>query len=120
MVAYYRAPGPRLGLPRQWLANEGIHWTAFVELARNEGLEPVRIPYYNWTSASLEMALKTHGPIWAAGLWNGFHHVIVLTGVEGDRIYANDPDGPKRLEETLDWFNKYLAWRTPNCMMYHP
>src|SRR5439155_19894244 len=33
MVAYYRRPGPRLGLPDKWIANQGVALADFSRLA---------------------------------------------------------------------------------------
>jgi hypothetical protein len=120
MVAYYRAPGPRLGLPKKWLANKGISPSDFIDLAKNEGLKPIKLPTPKWTPKNAEANLSTHGALWCAGYWYGVPHVIVLTGVEGSTLYINDPDGPARREETVDWFNAKLAWNVANCVMYHP
>ncbi|MFZ2146902.1 MAG: papain-like cysteine protease family protein [Sedimentisphaerales bacterium] len=120
MVAYYRAPGPRLGLPTEWNADTGLFPADFVRLAANEGLRPIRLPTPHWTPGNTEANLAIHGPLWCAGYWYGFPHVIVLTGVNGNTVYVNDPDGPRRREGTLDWFNARLASNIANCVMYQP
>ena len=128
MLAYYRAPGPRLGLPKAWQADRGIQASAWGRLARTEGLVPVPKPsnrhqadkfvLYRW--------LLDYGPIWCAGDWFGFGHVIVLTGIEADTIYLNDPDdgvgGPNGSVKTntVAWFNSHLYWSVENCLLYKP
>jgi len=128
MVAYFRAPGPRLGLPGKWKANKGITPDDFVRLAQVEGLQKVRLPsgthavdkfgIYRW--------LLDHGPLWCAGYWYGVGHIIVLTGIAGDTIHFNDPDDQKggdegrRATESVAWFNEKLAWDVPGCLMFKP
>ena len=120
MVAYYRAPGPRLGLPDLWLKDDGLSSADFVGLAANEGLHPIRLPTPRWTPGNTEANLAIHGPLWCAGCWYGVPHIIVLTGVDGNTVYINDPDGPRRREGTLDWFNEKLDSHIANCVMYQP
>lgn len=121
MVAYYRAPGPRLGLPEKWVLNQGITQSSFAQLAANEGLKGVLNPAGDLTSQQLEVLLRNHGPIWCAGHWYGFGHVVVLTGVDGDTVFINDPDGPRAKTGTRSWFNEKLGKGIWNpCMMYMP
>lgn len=120
MVAYYRRAGPRLGLPDKWVANTGIDIPDFIQLAQNEGLKPVRRPGGNWSSGALEASLAVHGPIWCAGHWDGFPHIVVLTGVDGNQVFINDPAGPRRRTESLGWFNTRLDKHVPNCMLFMP
>ena len=120
MVAYYRRPGPRLGLPKKWEANQGLQVNQFILLAEAEGLRPAKSPSGNLTAQQLEVLLRNCGPIWCAGSWDGVGHVVVLTGVDGQTVYINDPSPYKKArKETLDWFNQKL-WRFPKCMMYMP
>ena len=120
MVAYFRRPGPRLGLPAKWVANQGIGVSDFVRLAQVEGLKSLVTPARILTSQQLEVLLQNNGPIWCAGLWDGVGHVVVLTGIDGQTVYINDPNPAKKARiETLAWFNQKLA-RVPNCMMYMP
>lgn len=121
MVAYFREAGPRLGLPDKWNANNGINLNDFIRLAKVEGLLPIMSPTSNLTEQQLEVILKNNGPIWSAGKWDGFPHIVVLTGVEAGKVYINDPSPVKgRRIETLDWFNQKLDNHVPNCMMYKP
>ncbi len=121
MVAYYFAPGPRLGLPAQWAANNGINPTLgdFAALARNEDLTPVAAPERVWGEKNLERLLRDYGPIWSAGYWYGVPHIVVLTGVDDTKVYINDPDGAKAKNGTLAWFNQKLAKKFPDCMLRH-
>jgi len=120
MVAYFRVAGPRLGLPAKWVANEGIGLADFVRLAQTEGLKSILTPASNLTSQQLEVILRNNGPIWCAGHWDGVPHIVVLTGVDGQKVYINDPNPAKRARvETLAWFNQKLH-RGQNCMMYMP
>lgn len=120
MVCYYREAGPRLGLPDKWTANTGITPTDFVDLAKNEGLEPIKSPIAQWSSVDIYLLLRQAGPLWCAGYWFGPGHIIVLAGVDGDKIYFNDPDGPKKKTGTIDWFNSKLAWNVKDPVMYKP
>jgi ABC-type bacteriocin/lantibiotic exporter with double-glycine peptidase domain len=108
MVAYFRVAGPRLGLPAKWVSNQA------------EGLKSILTPASNLTSQQLEVILRNNGPIWCAGYWDGVPHIVVLTGVDGQKVYINDPNPAKRARvETLAWFNQKLH-RGQNCMMYMP
>src|SRR5271155_531066 len=120
MVAYFRRPGPRLGLPDKWIPNRGIGLADFIRLGQAEGLKTVLTPTGNLTSQQLETLLRNCGPIWSAGRWDGVPHIVVLTGIDGSTVYINDPNPAKRARvETLEWFNQKLD-RVPNCMMYMP
>jgi len=118
MVAYFRRPGPRLGLPDRWVPNQGIGLADFARLAKAEGLKALQTPIGKLTYQQIEVLLRNFGPIWCAGRWDGVPHIIVLTGIDGANLYINDPNPAKRARvETLDWFNQKLD-RVPNCMMY--
>ncbi len=121
MVAYYRRPGPRLGLPAKWQANRGIGPTDFVALAKAEGLSVVPIPPGPLKEVQLGMFLRNYGPIWCAGQWDGVKHIVVLTGVDGDKVFINDPNPAKGArQETVSWFNTKLDRKVAGCMMYMP
>ncbi len=120
MVAYFREAGPRLGIPEKWAANNGINLVDFITLAKTEGLLSLMTPAQDLTSQQLEVILSNNGPIWCAGKWDGFPHIVVLTGVDGNTVYINDPNPAKqRRMETLAWFNQKLD-KIPNCMMFKP
>lgn len=124
MIAWYRKPGPRIGLPDIWARNTGITGEQFIELAKAEGMKSCSDPPYPWdydvTTKELERLLRQYGPIWCAGVWDGPEHVIVLTGVEGEIVYFNDPNGGLARQKSLEWFNGKLIPRIPNHMMYMP
>ena len=121
MVTYYREAGPRLGLPDKWTSNTGINLQDFVKLARAEGLKPVPGSVQNLTERRLEAILRTHGPIWCAGRWDGVPHIVVLTGVDAGNVYINDPSSSRgRRVETVAWFGQKLDGHVAGCMMYKP
>ena len=92
----------------------------FVQLAQSEGLKPILAPAAQLTAQQLEVLLRNDGPLWCAGLWDGVGHVVVLTGVDGQTTYINDPNPAKgKRVETVAWFNAKLA-RVPNSLMYMP
>jgi hypothetical protein len=62
--------------------------------------------------------LADHGPLWCAGCWYGPGHVIVLTGVDGESIHLNDPDGGKKKTGLISWFNTKLYNNWDDCLMY--
>ena len=111
--------GPMNTVAPVYTANTGLPATAqsFIVLARKVGLLDVALKNTHSTQ-DLERYLGKYGPIWCAGTWYGFGHVIVLTGVEGGTVYLNDPDGGVKKEGRLDWFNKELMNGLAGCMMY--
>ena len=119
MVAYFHFPGPRLGVPTVWERSNdsGISPREFSQLARNEGFKPISITSAS-TSVALEHQLRLHGPLWCAGFWFGPGHVIVLTGVDGNVVHFNDPNGGKKKTGTIDWFNAKLAKSVAGCLLY--
>jgi len=116
MVSYYFRAGPRQGLPAKWTANKGITPTDFIALAKVEGLVAMPTPPVGHDGGSLYTALRTYGPIWCAGFWYGPGHVIVLTGIDGNTVYLNDPDGGVEKTGTIPWFNVKVA-KLPGAMM---
>jgi ABC-type bacteriocin/lantibiotic exporter with double-glycine peptidase domain len=121
MVAYFRRPGPRLGLPDKWKANRGITPADFVDLAKAEGMSPVRFRAGSMSEGELESLLKSYGPLWCAGHWDGVGHIVVLTGVEGGKVFINDPSPYQgQRVETLSWFDHRLDKRLSGCLMYSP
>jgi Papain-like cysteine protease AvrRpt2 len=94
----------------------GLSPTAFITLAKKTGLMP--LPSQNtYTNMDLYRMLYDLGPLWCAGYWYGFAHVIVLTGTEAGWVYLNDPDGGQRKMDTLAWFNKKLSKGLNGCIM---
>ena len=57
-------------------------------------------------------------------MWFGYGHVIVLTGVDGDHVYFNDPEpmgeGTLDRRESIAWFNNNLLWELQNSILYRP
>ena len=119
MVAYFHFSGPRLGIPKVWERSNksGILPHEFSQLAQNEGLRPISLSAAS-TAVALEHQLRAHGPIWCAGFWFGPGHVIVLTGVDGNDVHFNDPDGGKKKTGTIEWFNAKLARSVQGCLLY--
>jgi hypothetical protein len=72
----------------------------------------------NYSNADLYATLKQCGPLWCAGTWYGFGHVIVLTGVDGGTVFLNDPDRGVKKQDTVDWFNKKLMSSLQGCVLY--
>ena len=109
--------GPMNTLRLKWMNNNAIHPKEFIKLAGKVGLINSNGNSGNHSSDNLESILKTRGPIWCAGYWYGLGHVIVLTGVDKNNVFLNDPDGGKRKTGSLTWFNEKLASQFQGCMM---
>lgn len=110
--------GPMNTVAPVYDANTGLSVSAqaFITLASKTGLK--RLPSQNnYKTADLYELLDTFGPLWCAGTWYGFGHVIVLTGVAFGTVYLNDPDGGKRKTGTLAWFNEKLLNGLDGCVM---
>jgi ABC-type bacteriocin/lantibiotic exporter with double-glycine peptidase domain len=114
MVWYYSQKisgrqGPMNTLQADYAANRPINdWPA---LAKVVGLIEVgRATPYN--SADIKDLLVNNGPLWAAGNWYGVGHVVVVTGVDGETVYLNDPDGGVKKTGLLSWFNtkRFSSW----------
>ncbi len=118
MVAYHHVAGPRLGLPEKWRTDSGINFYDMVRLAGEEDFAEVKTPIKNFTSLELATLLDKYGPLWCAGVWDGFNHVVVLTGVVDDTVYINDPSPSQgQRVETLEWFNDKRSRYFNNVMM---
>ncbi|MGH8175990.1 MAG: papain-like cysteine protease family protein [Steroidobacter sp.] len=109
--------GPMDTLSPVYTDNKGITPAAFVTLAKKVGLSdlPVKTTHDN---ADLFKYLRDRGPIWCAGFWYGFGHIIVLTGVDGGTVYFNDPDQGVKKTGTIAWFNEKLSNSLAGCLMY--
>jgi hypothetical protein len=79
----------------------------------------------------LANALTKYGPLWAAGDWNGFGHVIVITWVSsaatersaGDgAVYINDPAFAQPQVRNMTWFNEHICTSVdvPVSVLYLP
>ena len=100
-------------------ANTGLPASpqAFIVLAKKTGLKALASKN-QYTSEDLSSFLRDNGPLWCAGFWYGFGHVIVLTGVDGGEVFLNDPDGGQKKRGTLAWFNEKLANALAGSLMY--
>lgn len=110
--------GPMNTVLPVYTANTGLPVSAqaFITLAGKVGL--TRLPSKNtYSSTDLFSLLRDKGPLWCAGVWYGFGHVIVLTGIDGGEVFLNDPDGAQRKSGTLAWFNASLLNGLDGCMM---
>jgi hypothetical protein len=108
-------------LPNAYSKDRGLSASSFVELAKTVGLST--LPRVNmscdWTF--VDETLRHHGPIWAAGMWNGAPHIIVITGVDSNgTLYVNDPAFGTPQVRDIGWFNARIAKDVPVPMMYLP
>lgn len=71
-----------------------------------------------YTSADLIRMLMRYGPLWAAGEWYGFGHVVVITGVKDETVYINDPDRGTKKSGTISWFNQRILNTFNGCLMF--
>ena len=95
---------------------EGLYPGEFITLAEKAGL--YKLPVKNQHSEEdLAGYLKAGGPVWSAGYWFGFGHIIVLTGIEKGKVLFNDPDQGVKKEGTVKWFNEKLAGQLQGCLM---
>ena len=110
--------GPMNTVAPVYEANTGLSVSAqaFITLASKTGLK--RLPAKNtYSNFSLYLLLRDNGPLWCAGVWYGFGHVVVLTGIDNGTVYLNDPDGAQRKTGTLAWFNEKLLKGLDGCVM---
>jgi Papain-like cysteine protease AvrRpt2 len=150
MLGYYRAPGPRLGVPEQFtitkhMRNQNddvIADTAtaaepmgerYEQLKTNEHLVTVDLPSSKkWDCATLCKILQEKGPCFVRrGFLNSQGqlvggHIIVLVGCKDSTktvIYHCPTNGPD-LEMGIDDFNKVFKWNDARAkeysMMYLP
>ena len=111
--------GPMNTVSPVYEADKGLSTNAqsLIVMARTTGL--AELPTKNtFSNADLYALLKQCGPLWCAGTWYGFGHVIVLTGVDAGVVYLNDPDKGVKKDGTLDWFNAKLMNSLKGCLMY--
>jgi ABC-type bacteriocin/lantibiotic exporter with double-glycine peptidase domain len=109
--------GPMNTLMNKWDSNNTIQAQEFIQLARTVGLKGLK-KNSSHTSTTLVEALRKHGPLWCAGYWYGPGHIIVLTGVNNDTIYLNDPAGGVKKTGTVAWFNTKSASQFTDFIMY--
>jgi hypothetical protein len=120
MVSHYYRPGPRLGLPPVWRADQGLTVAAIESLARAEGLKTIPKPPGALNRDTILGLLTTYGPIWAAGHFlDGYPtagHAIVVTGVQGPFVLYNDPWEPRAKKRAAEWLSANLL-SLPNAML---
>jgi hypothetical protein len=122
ILGYYNYPETCL-VALKIFKNKGLHNDFFQIFAKQAGFLAVDFdPKTPWDYESLSKELKSHGPLWCAGKFtpSGRLHVIVLRGVSEEKVFINDPSGPKRLIWSLNWFNKNLNKYAKCCMLYKP
>jgi ABC-type bacteriocin/lantibiotic exporter with double-glycine peptidase domain len=113
---YTKRHGPMNTLQQDYNVNSSLLPTEFITLAKKTGLMPLP-SQSTYTNMDLYRMLYDLGPLWCAGHWYGFAHVIVLTGTEPGWVYLNDPADGQRKMETLAWFNKKLSKGLIGCIM---
>ena len=108
-------------LPQTYAANSGIGPAQFINLARAMGLETTTRVNQTYSWRYLDDLLRRHGPIWAAGQWNGPNHIIVITGVNSAGVvYVNDPAFPAPVVRNIAWFNDKVDKNVEIPLMYLP
>ena len=110
--------GPMNTLAASYKSDMGVRPEQFVILAAKAGLKKVDYSFNTYTSAIIQRLLLQYGPLWCAGFWYGVGHIIVLTGVDDNNVYFNDPAGGVRKTEEVAWFNNKLSKTVPGCIMY--
>ena len=110
--------GPMNTLAGKWSANSPVTISDFVSLAAKVGLAKVIERKSSYTAKNIENMLIRFGPLWCAGFWFGLGHIIVLTGISGNEIYFNDPDGGIKKKGSVAWFNSKLSGEIDGCLMY--
>ena len=101
--------GPMNTLRDDFAANRPINdWPT---LAKTVGLKEIGADKA-YTSNDIKSLLVTHGPLWAAGNWYGVGHAIVITGIDGETVHLNDPDGGVKKTGLVNWFNtmRFRTW----------
>lgn len=107
-------------LPADYDADLGLQPNDFSRLALTLGLYAVPfIPAY-FTARNIADLLQNYGPLWVAGEWYGFPHIIVVTGANSNgSIFVNDPDTGPRQHDIL-WFNAKIHSHLAIPMMWLP
>lgn len=84
---------------------------SFKELRDQGGLSAQRV----------EELLNLHGPLWCARvIGGGYPHVVVVIGVnDRGEIVFHDPQVGASLTQSVEMFNKDMAWG-PFCLLYMP
>jgi hypothetical protein len=111
--------GPMYTLGDILEADNGLEYTKYLALGERAGLKAVKNRPSSYSSKALEELLIKSGPLWCAGSFYYPAHMIVLTGIVGDQIFFNDPDGGREKTENLNWFNTHLFNKYyEGCLMY--
>lgn len=90
----------------------------FVRLAEKTGMKAVDPMPSQFDTETVQRLLQQHGPLWCAGKWYGLNHIIVLTGINNNTIFINDPDGGMTKNARLDWFALKLDEEVQGSLMY--
>jgi nucleoid-associated protein YgaU len=110
----------RLGLNASGIG--GLAGRRFDELAMDIGLRKLPVPIMSIHPDSLSRWIRSYGPLWAAGRWDGLPHIIVVVGVgigDPNNVVINDPArGKGRRVETMEWFNARLTRSLPAPILY--
>lgn len=109
--------GPMNTMGPVYTQDTGLSAGAFITLGKTAGLKAVPLRY-TWYASNLKGILRARGPIWCAGYWKGGPHVIVLTGIDGNTVYFNDPQDGLKKTGTVHWFNTNLNNGVKGCMMH--
>lgn len=137
MLAYYRSPGPRPGVPDRTGGNRTrLNGADFVRLGASEGLKALPDAKRTWTPADFGSALTAHGPLWCAGRWHGEPHVVVVTGVwtykhgtrtngtftstEHEVVMVNDPAKAAARKVPIADFNAKLSRNEETPILWMP
>jgi Papain-like cysteine protease AvrRpt2 len=149
MLGYYRAPGPRLGVPEQYTKpapvfnKDGVQTTdtqltaepmgqRYEQLKTNEHLVSVDLPgSKKWECGALCKILQEKGPCFVRrgflkdGKLTGGHAIVLVGSKESTKkvIYHCPTKGPN-LEMGIDEFNSVFKWNDSRAkdysMMYLP
>jgi len=119
---YWQVKGGRAG-PMNTVASSyaaadqaGLDYAQFITLAKKVGLNYLPIKNQH-SEQDLYRYLHDSGPVWCCGTWFGPDHIIVLSGVDTNKVYFNDPDGGVKKENTVKWFNEKLYTQCAGCLM---
>ncbi len=93
-----------------------LEYAQWMTLAKKVGLRSLPIKNQH-LELDLYSYLHDFGPVWCSGQWFGPGHAIVLTGIDGSKIFFNDPDGGVKKEGTVKWFNEKLHTQWIGCLM---
>jgi predicted double-glycine peptidase len=105
-------------LATKWGNDQGASPSDFIGLAQKVGMKAIWPRPATYDSSTLELLLRKYGPLWCAGRWYGLKHIIVLTGVNGNIVYLNDPANGGKKVNVISWFNEKLDNHVDGCIMY--